>query len=299
MRVIRGVNVFPSAVEAALLDDPALGGQYAIVVDRRGAAAARGACGARRAQHRRGGRYGPSAGASRAAPARSSRRDRGSSRLDPTPGARQGDARLRAHERARRARVGAGAVRHRERLRRLTARAKRATGARWNALAPVALPGGHAESHAAMPLADCGRFVVGRDKDISDRSRAKEIGGVGVAGDLGLLLAQEFTERPYRQHPVQDAVPPRRMLEVPSEPLAGCTAPKLTGKLRRGSAFAHEPHEAVPAVAYQSSHGVRNTRGEPPLPPRVGVPAEESPGGAAEGGGESPACTSPLPLHDA
>ena len=35
MLVIRGVNVFPSAVEAALLDDPALGGQYAIVVDRR------------------------------------------------------------------------------------------------------------------------------------------------------------------------------------------------------------------------------------------------------------------------
>jgi phenylacetate-CoA ligase len=37
MLVIRGINVFPSAVEAALLDDPALGGQYAIVVDRRGA----------------------------------------------------------------------------------------------------------------------------------------------------------------------------------------------------------------------------------------------------------------------
>jgi phenylacetate-CoA ligase len=36
MLVIRGVNVFPSAVEGALLDDPALGGQYAIVVDRRG-----------------------------------------------------------------------------------------------------------------------------------------------------------------------------------------------------------------------------------------------------------------------
>ena len=36
MLVIRGVNVFPSAIEAALLDDPALAGQYAIVVDRRG-----------------------------------------------------------------------------------------------------------------------------------------------------------------------------------------------------------------------------------------------------------------------
>jgi phenylacetate-CoA ligase len=35
MLVIRGVNVFPSAVEAALLDDPALAGQYAIVVDQR------------------------------------------------------------------------------------------------------------------------------------------------------------------------------------------------------------------------------------------------------------------------
>jgi phenylacetate-CoA ligase len=35
MLVIRGVNVFPSAVEAAVLDDPALGGQYALVVDRR------------------------------------------------------------------------------------------------------------------------------------------------------------------------------------------------------------------------------------------------------------------------
>jgi phenylacetate-CoA ligase len=37
MLVIRGVNVFPSAVEGVVLDDPALGGQYAIVVDRRGA----------------------------------------------------------------------------------------------------------------------------------------------------------------------------------------------------------------------------------------------------------------------
>jgi phenylacetate-CoA ligase len=36
MLVIRGVNVFPSEIEAVLLDDPALAGQYAIVVDRRG-----------------------------------------------------------------------------------------------------------------------------------------------------------------------------------------------------------------------------------------------------------------------
>src|SRR5215210_7223020 len=35
MLVIRGVNVFPSAVEAAVLDDPGLAGQYAIVVDQR------------------------------------------------------------------------------------------------------------------------------------------------------------------------------------------------------------------------------------------------------------------------
>jgi phenylacetate-CoA ligase len=36
MLVIRGVNVFPSEIEAAVLDDPALGGQYAIVIDRTG-----------------------------------------------------------------------------------------------------------------------------------------------------------------------------------------------------------------------------------------------------------------------
>ncbi|MGH2692535.1 MAG: phenylacetate--CoA ligase family protein [Actinomycetota bacterium] len=36
MLVIRGVNVFPSEIEAVLLDDPSLAGQYAIVVDRRG-----------------------------------------------------------------------------------------------------------------------------------------------------------------------------------------------------------------------------------------------------------------------
>jgi phenylacetate-CoA ligase len=34
--VIRGVNVFPSAIEAVVLDDPALAGHYALVVDRRG-----------------------------------------------------------------------------------------------------------------------------------------------------------------------------------------------------------------------------------------------------------------------
>ncbi len=36
MLVIRGVNVFPSEIEAVLLDDPALGSQYAIVIDRTG-----------------------------------------------------------------------------------------------------------------------------------------------------------------------------------------------------------------------------------------------------------------------
>jgi phenylacetate-CoA ligase len=35
MLVIRGVNVFPSAIEAALLEHTGVGGQYAIVVDRR------------------------------------------------------------------------------------------------------------------------------------------------------------------------------------------------------------------------------------------------------------------------
>jgi len=35
MLIIRGVNVFPSEVEAVVLDDPSLGSQYAIVIDRR------------------------------------------------------------------------------------------------------------------------------------------------------------------------------------------------------------------------------------------------------------------------
>ena len=35
MLVVRGVNVFPSEIEAAVLEDPALAGHYAIVVDRR------------------------------------------------------------------------------------------------------------------------------------------------------------------------------------------------------------------------------------------------------------------------
>lgn len=37
MLVVRGVNVFPSEIEAVVLEHPALGAQYAIVVDRRGA----------------------------------------------------------------------------------------------------------------------------------------------------------------------------------------------------------------------------------------------------------------------
>jgi phenylacetate-CoA ligase len=36
MLIVRGVNVFPSEIEAVVLDDPALAGQYAIVVDQRG-----------------------------------------------------------------------------------------------------------------------------------------------------------------------------------------------------------------------------------------------------------------------
>ncbi len=35
MLVVRGINVYPSEIEAVVLDDAALGGQYAIVVDRR------------------------------------------------------------------------------------------------------------------------------------------------------------------------------------------------------------------------------------------------------------------------
>jgi phenylacetate-CoA ligase len=35
MLVVRGINVFPTEIEAVVLDDAALGGQYAIVVDRR------------------------------------------------------------------------------------------------------------------------------------------------------------------------------------------------------------------------------------------------------------------------
>jgi phenylacetate-CoA ligase len=39
MLVIRGINVFPREIEDVILDDPALGGQYALVVDRRPALA--------------------------------------------------------------------------------------------------------------------------------------------------------------------------------------------------------------------------------------------------------------------
>ena len=39
MLVVRGINVFPSEIEAVVLADPAVGGQYAIVVDRRAALA--------------------------------------------------------------------------------------------------------------------------------------------------------------------------------------------------------------------------------------------------------------------
>ena len=39
MLIIRGVNVYPREIEAVLLDDPDIGGQYAIVVDRRQAMA--------------------------------------------------------------------------------------------------------------------------------------------------------------------------------------------------------------------------------------------------------------------
>lgn len=35
MLIIRGINVFPREVEAVVLEDPAVGGQYAVIVDRR------------------------------------------------------------------------------------------------------------------------------------------------------------------------------------------------------------------------------------------------------------------------
>ena len=36
MLIIRGINVYPREIEAVLLDDPDLGGQFAIIVDKRG-----------------------------------------------------------------------------------------------------------------------------------------------------------------------------------------------------------------------------------------------------------------------
>jgi phenylacetate-CoA ligase len=37
MLIVRGVNVFPSEIEEVILEDPALGGQYAIILDQRAA----------------------------------------------------------------------------------------------------------------------------------------------------------------------------------------------------------------------------------------------------------------------
>lgn len=36
MLIVRGINVYPREIETVLLDDPEIGGQYAIVIDRRG-----------------------------------------------------------------------------------------------------------------------------------------------------------------------------------------------------------------------------------------------------------------------
>jgi hypothetical protein len=80
-------------------------------------------------------------------------------------------------------------------------------------------------------------------------------------------LAQEFAEGSDRQQPVQQAVRPGRMLQVP-EPFTGRTAPELTSKRRGSSAFAHEPHEALAAVAHQISHE-DDIPGQPPSYPRV------------------------------
>jgi phenylacetate-CoA ligase len=35
MLIIRGVNVYPRAIESVLLEDPALSGQFALIIDRR------------------------------------------------------------------------------------------------------------------------------------------------------------------------------------------------------------------------------------------------------------------------
>jgi hypothetical protein len=82
----------------------------------------------------------------------------------------------------------------------------------------------------------------------------RRLGTVGVAGDLGLLLVQEFAERSDRQHPVKKAIWPRRMLEVPRESLARRAAPELTSESRGSSAFAHQPRETLAAVADQTRH---------------------------------------------
>ena len=36
MLIIRGINVYPIEVETVVMDDPGIGGQYAVIVDRRG-----------------------------------------------------------------------------------------------------------------------------------------------------------------------------------------------------------------------------------------------------------------------
>ena len=35
MLIVRGINVYPREIETVLLDDPDIGGQYAIIIDRR------------------------------------------------------------------------------------------------------------------------------------------------------------------------------------------------------------------------------------------------------------------------
>jgi len=97
---------------------------------------------------------------------------------------------------------------------------------------------------------------------------ARRLGAVGIPGDLGFLLAQELTKGRDGQHPIQKAVRPGRMLEVPPEPLADGASPELTSETRRSSAFAYEPPEKLAAVADQISHEDEIPAAKPLYPAR-------------------------------
>jgi hypothetical protein len=86
------------------------------------------------------------------------------------------------------------------------------------------------------------------------RRGRRRLSAVGGSGEVGFLLGQELAEGSDRQHPVQKAIWPRRMLEVPAESLAGGAAPELASESWGSSAFAHEPPESLTAVAGQTNH---------------------------------------------